>query len=313
VTAVGIEAMPPIGPAVVTLGVFDGVHLGHRRLVSETVRAARRLDAGAVALIFTPHPDEVLRPGTIVARLLPPEITIERLRAAGVDHAVEVRFDDDLRSKTPEAFLAGLAPGIELRGVVMTPESAFGRGRSGTLERVREIGRGRGFEAIGVDPHVIGGAAVSSSRIRDALASGDVEGARELLGAPPTLRGTVVHGDRRGHELGFPTANLAFDYQPALPALGIYLGNVSVPERGVGPAHPALVSIGVRPTFHDDGRVLVEVYLLDWDGDLYDATLTVDLTARLRAERRFDSVDALVAQMRQDESEARRLIGSRGG
>ena len=312
-TAVGIEAMPPIGPAVVTLGVFDGVHLGHRRLVSETVRAARRLDAGAVALIFTPHPDEVLRPGTIVARLLPPEITIERLRAAGVDHAVEVRFDDDLRSKTPEAFLAGLAPGIELRGVVMTPESAFGRGRSGTLERVREIGRGRGFEAIGVDPHVIGGAAVSSSRIRDALASGDVEGARELLGAPPTLRGTVVHGDRRGHELGFPTANLAFDYQPALPALGIYLGKVSVPERGVGPAHPALVSIGVRPTFHDDGRVLVEVYLLDWDGDLYDATLTVDLTARLRAERRFDSVDALVAQMRQDESEARRLIGSRGG
>jgi len=313
VTAVGIEAMPPIGPAVVTLGVFDGVHLGHRRLVSETVRAARRLDAGAVALIFTPHPDEVLRPGTIVARLLPPEITIERLRAAGVDHAVEVRFDDDLRSKTPEAFLAGLAPGIELRGVVMTPESAFGRGRSGTLERVREIGRGRGFEAIGVDPHVIGGAAVSSSRIRDALASGDVEGARELLGAPPTLRGTVVHGDRRGHELGFPTANLAFDYRPALPALGIYLGNVSVPVRGVGPAHPALVSIGVRPTFHDDGRVLVEVYLLDWDGDLYDATLTVDLTARLRAERRFDTVDALVAQMREDESEARRLIGSRGG
>jgi riboflavin kinase/FMN adenylyltransferase len=312
-TAMGIEAIPPIGPAVVTLGVFDGVHLGHRQLVNETVRAARRLDAAAVALIFSPHPDEVLRPGTTVARLLPPEMTIERLRAAGIDHPVEVRFDDELRGMAPEQFLAGLAPGIELRGVVMTPQSAFGRGRSGTLERVREIGREHGFEAISVEPLLIGGTAVSSSRVRDALAAGDVEAAAALLGAPPTLRGSVVHGDRRGHELGFPTANLAFDYRAALPALGIYVGHVSVPERGVGPAHPALVSIGVRPTFHDDGRVLVEVYLLDWDGDLYDAILTVDLGARLRAERRFDSVDALVAQMRADEAEARRLIGSRGG
>jgi riboflavin kinase/FMN adenylyltransferase len=312
-TAMGIEAIPPIGPAVVTLGVFDGVHLGHRQLVNETVRAARRLDAAAVALIFSPHPDEVLRPGTIVARLLPPEMTIERLRAAGIDHPVEVRFDDELRGMAPEQFLAGLAPGIELRGVVMTPQSAFGRGRSGTLERVREIGREIGFEAISVEPLLIGGTAVSSSRVRDALAAGDVEAAAALLGAPPTLRGSVAHGDRRGHELGFPTANLAFDYRAALPGLGIYVGHVSVPERGVGPAHPALVSIGVRPTFHDDGRVLVEVYLLDWDGDLYDAILTVDLGARLRAERRFDSVDALVAQMRADEAEARRLIGSRGG
>jgi len=313
VTAVGIEAIPAIGPAVVTLGVFDGVHLGHRQLVSETVRAAHRLDAAAVALVFSPHPDEVLRPGTAVARLLPPEMTLERLRATGIDHPVEVRFDDALRGMTPEEFLAGLAPGIALRGVVMTPQSAFGRGRSGTLERVREIGLERGFEAIGVEPLRIGGTAVSSSRIRDALAAGDVEAAAELLGAPPTLRGSVVHGDRRGHELGFPTANLAFAYRAALPALGIYVGRVSVPERGVGPAHPALVSIGVRPTFHDDGRVLVEVYLLDWDGDLYDAILTVDLTARLRAERRFDSVDALVAQMRADEAQARRLIGSHGG
>jgi len=122
------------------------------------------------------------------------------------------------------------------------------------------------------------------------------------------LRGTVVEGDHRGRELGFPTANLAFDYTPALPALGIYVGHVAVPERSVGPRHPALVSVGVRPTFHDDGRVLVEVYLLDWDGDLYDATLTVELAQRLRAERRFASVQTLVEQMRADEDEARRLL-----
>ena len=120
--------------------------------------------------------------------------------------------------------------------------------------------------------------------------SGDVERAAALLGAAPLLRGVVIHGDRRGRELGFPTANLEFAYAPALPALGIYLGRVAVPDRSVGPDHPALVSVGVRPTFHDEGRVLVEVYLLDWDGDLYDATLTVELDARLREERRFESV-----------------------
>ena len=120
----------------------------------------------------------------------------------------------------------------------------------------------------------------------------------------------VIHGDRRGHQLGFPTANLAFDYVPAMPALGIYLGRVSVPERNVGPLHPALVSVGVRPTFHVDGQVLVEVYLLDWDGDLYDASLTLEIEARLRDERRFDSVEALIEQMRADERDARRLLGA---
>ena len=120
----------------------------------------------------------------------------------------------------------------------------------------------------------------------------------------------MIHGDRRGRELGFPTANLEFAYAPALPAFGIYLGRVAVPDRSVGPDHPALVSVGVRPTFHDEGRVLVEVYLLDWDGDLYGTTLTVELDARLREERRFESADALVAQMKADEAEARRRLGT---
>ena len=154
---------------------------------------------------------------------------------------------------------------------------------------------------------------VSSSRIRRALADGRIEEASALIGSAPFLRGTVVHGDERGRQLGFPTANLAFDYAAALPSLGIYLGRVSVPERGVGPDHPALVSVGVRPTFHDDGRVLVEVYLLDWDGDLYDATLDLELVGRLREERRFDDVDSLVKQMQADEREARRLLGEPPG
>jgi riboflavin kinase / FMN adenylyltransferase len=310
VTAYGLDELPAIGPAVVTLGAFDGVHLGHRHLVAATAAAAEQRDAASVALVFDPHPDEVVRPGTVVERLLPPEVTLERLTEAGIDHALAIRFDDALRSLEPEAFLAGLAPALELRAVTMTPDSAFGRRRAGTLDRVADIGAVEGFDAVAVEPLVVDGAPVSSSRIRDLLRAGDVQAATALLGAAPLLRGSVVHGDQRGREMGFPTANLEFGYRPALPALGIYLGRVSVPERGVGPGHPALVSVGVRPTFHDDGRVLVEAYLLDWDGDLYDAMLDLELGVRLREERRFESVGELVAQMRADEAEARRRLGT---
>jgi riboflavin kinase/FMN adenylyltransferase len=313
VTATAHDALPKIGPAVVTLGVFDGVHVGHRHLVAATVRTAGIHNCPSVALVFTPHPDEVIRPGTVVPRLLPPELTLDRLRAAGIDHAVEVRFDDRVRGLGPETFLAELRPALQLHAVVMSRDSAFGKGRSGTLARIGDIGREQGFSAVGVEPLLVEGLPMSSSRVREALRAGDVDAATRFLNAPPLLRGTVVHGDRRGRELGFPTANLAFDYTPALPALGIYLGRVSVPGRGVGPGHPALVSIGVRPTFHDDGRVLAEVYLLDWDGDLYDAMLAVELVARLRDEQRFDSVEALVAQMRRDEAAARASLAGDGG
>jgi riboflavin kinase / FMN adenylyltransferase len=309
VTALGLDDLPAIGPAVVTLGVFDGVHLGHRHVLDATALAARERDASSVALVFSPHPDEVIRAGTVVGRLLPPEVTLERLARTAVDHAIEIRFDAALRSLEPEEFLAALAPAMELRGITMTPDSAFGRGRTGTLERVAEIGAENGWDCISVEPLSVDDEVVSSSRIRRALADGQIEQATALVGSAPFLRGTVVHGDERGRQLGFPTANLALHYPAALPSLGIYLGRVHVPERDVGPDHPALVSVGVRPTFHDDGRVLVEVYLLDWDGDLYDTTLDLELVSRLREERRFDDVDALVAQMRADELEARRLLG----
>ena len=307
-TSRGLGELPRIGPAVITLGVFDGVHLGHRHVIEATMREAHQRGVASVALVFSPHPDEVIRPDTRVERLLPPEVTLERLRMAGVAHALEIRFDGALRSMEPEAFLAALAPAIELRAITMTPDSAFGRARAGTLARISELGAANGWDCIAVEPLIVDGRVVSSSRIRDALRDGEIESAGRLLGSAPFLRGRVVHGDERGRELGFPTANLAFNYSAALPALGIYLGRVHVPHRNVGPEHPALVSVGVRPTFHDDGRVLVEVYLLDWDGDLYDATLELELYARLREERRFKSVDSLVAQMQLDEADARRRL-----
>ncbi len=306
-----LAELPSIGPAVITLGVFDGVHRGHRHVLHATTRAARERDARSVALVFSPHPDEVIRAGTSVERLLPPEVTLERLLDAGIDEAHEIRFDDALRNLAPEEFLAALAPSIELRGITMTPESAFGRARAGTLERVAEIGAENGWECIAVEPLTVGREPVSSSRIRRSLRDGDVATATDLGGSPPFLRGTVVHGNERGRTLGFPTANLAFDYTAALPALGIYVGRVHVRERNVGPGHPALVSVGVRPTFASSGGVLVEVYLLDWDGDLYGTTLDLELGLRLREERRFDDVDALIRQMRVDESDARRMLMER--
>ncbi|MGH2429583.1 MAG: riboflavin biosynthesis protein RibF [Candidatus Limnocylindria bacterium] len=305
IVTVGMPSLPLVGPAVVAMGVFDGVHRGHRHLLAAALRAAREESMASVALAFHPHPTEVLRAGSSVPRLTPLPETLERLRLVGVDHAVAIRFDEALQSLRPEEFVADLAPAIELRALVMTPGSAFGRGRAGTPQRMAELGH----EVVVVEPLLDHGEPISSSRVRAAIAAGDMAEATRLVGKPPMLVGTVVHGDRRGHELGFPTANLAFAYTPALPALGIYTGRVTVAERHVEPGHPALVSVGVRPTFHDDGLVLVEAYLLDWDGDLYGAELRLDVLERLRDERRFEGVDALVAQMRNDEAEARRRLG----
>lgn len=306
--ALTLDQLPAVGPAAVCMGVYDGVHRGHRAMLAATREAAGRHGAAAVALVFEPHPDEVLQPGSRVARLAPPAVILRRLEQHGMTHALPIRFDDELRQRSAEEFLAALEPALTLRTLVMSPESAFGRGRGGTVPRMREHGRERGFEVVTVEPVIDGGAPISSSRLRAAVAAGDLDTVRRL-GDPPFLQGLVVEGDHRGRELGYPTANLQFDYVPAMPPLGIYTGRVAVPERGVGPDHPALVSIGVRPTFHDEGRVLVEVHLLDYDGDLYGATLEVELLDRLREERRFDSAEALVTQMRRDEADARRLLG----
>jgi riboflavin kinase/FMN adenylyltransferase len=307
-----IDELPQIGPAVITLGVFDGVHRGHQRIAAATAAAARERDATSVAIAFDPHPAEVVQPGRHVPRLGRPSQTLRLLHTSGIERPLLVRFDEDLRQRTPEAFLDALSGSLEVRAIVMTPGSAFGRDRSGTIDHLRELGATLGFDVVSAEPLLDEDRPVSSTRIRDALAIGDIALATRLLGRPPSLAGNVVHGDRRGRELGFPTANLAFDYQPALPALGIYRGEVSVPLRDVGPGHSGLVSVGVRPTFHDDGRVLVEVYLLDWDGDLYDAELEVNLLDRLREERRFEGVDALIDQMRRDETEARRRFAGQG-
>lgn len=299
---------PEIGPAAITLGVFDGVHRGHAALLEATRQAAEVRRLTSVALVFEPHPDEVVRPGTRVPRLAPSHVNLRNIEALGIGHAVPYQFDEEVRSLEAAAFLAGLEPAIVPRVLVMTPRMAFGHDRRGTVEAMRDHGQVAGFEVAVVDPLLDDDVEISSTRIRQAVADGDLATVQRL-GRPAFLEGTVVDGDHRGRELGYPTANLLFDYTPAIPPLGIYTGRVAVQERGVGPGHPALVSIGVRPTFHTEGQTLVEVHLLDFDGDLYGARLELELYDRLRDEMRFDDVPALVTQMRRDEAEARLRLG----
>jgi riboflavin kinase/FMN adenylyltransferase len=291
-------AAASIGPAAVALGVFDGVHRGHQTLLSATREAAAARGARPVAIVFDPPPIEVIRPDRVLGRLSPLAENLERIAEAGVQ-PIAIRFDEELRELAAETFLDRLAPGIQPAAVVMTPETAFGRDRAGTTAHLIEIGPEHGFEVVVIDPELDEGP-ISSTRIRDALTAADMATATRLLGRWPALSGIVVRGDGRGRELGFPTANLRFDYNPVIPALGIYAGVAN----GIG----ALVSIGKRPVFHTDGAVVVEANLLDWDGDLYDKPLRVELVKRLRDEREFVSVEALVEQMHGDERDARAAL-----
>lgn len=224
-----IGALPRIGPAAVCMGAFDGVHRGHLALVEATVGAARARSAASVALVFEPHPDEVVRPGTVVPRLAPLAENLRRLAAAGIDHPLAVRFDASLRALEPEAFLASMAPSIELRALVMTPASAFGRNRAGTPETMAILGARAGFDLVVADDLVRDDdEPISSARVRACLAAGDLATARRLLGHP-------VYLDARVDEAGDGTGRLRFGYPAAVPAPGHYPAALRWPD-GEGPA-----------------------------------------------------------------------------
>ena len=298
-TLAEVAAGPAVGRVALVVGVFDGVHRGHRVLLSAVREAAAVREAHPVALVLDPPPIEVIRPGETVARLAPLGENLARIVAAGV-RPFAITFDEAVRELSAEDFLMSVAPALQPVAVVVTPDSAFGRRREGTPEHLTEIGAQRGFAVVVIEPETQDGV-ISSSQIRQALAEGDLASATDLLGHRPQLTGTVVRGDGRGGGLGFPTANLAFAHRPALPALGIYAGMVN---GRIG----ALVSVGRRPVFHADGDIVVEAHLLDWSGDLYDTEIKVEFVSRLRDERNFPSTDALVAQMRADETEARAAL-----
>jgi riboflavin kinase / FMN adenylyltransferase len=292
--------------AVVTIGVYDGVHLGHQsvlRLVRE-LADARGLDATCVT--FDRHPAEVVRPESAPKLLTTPEQKLELLEATGfVDRCFVLRFDQARSTETAEDFVHEvLVGGAGARVVVVGADFHFGRARGGNVALLERMGAHLGFEVIGVGlVAASGGPVYSSTRIRELLAEGDVEEAAALLGRPHEMRGVVEHGDERGRELGFPTANVAVPARACLPADGVYAGTFTSDD---GVERVAAISLGRRPTFYEEADLsLLEAYLLDFDADLYGHTAAVRFRDRIRGQERFASVDDLVEQMGRDVADTR--------
>jgi riboflavin kinase/FMN adenylyltransferase len=309
----GLAALPTGVRVCITVGVFDGLHRGHLALLAALTRAAGDLGAIPVVITFEPHPDVVIR-GHAPTLLADPDEATERLALAGVGITVVERFDDALRALTAEAFLARVASGRSLAGVVMSSDSAFGRDRGGTPAALRDLGARQGWSLVEVTTLSLGGWRVSSGRIRELVGTGRLAEARRLLGRRYAIVGAVVHGDGRGQHLGYPTANLAFEEPVCLPPDGIYAVRAS--WGGPSPLRPveradAVASLGTRPTFDGRDRVL-EVHLLDRDEDLYGVRIRVELVRRLRGQRRFAHVDELVEQMGRDVARAREVLAAAG-
>ena len=297
--------------AVVTVGTFDGVHRGHRALVDRAVALAAERGVRAVALTFDPHPLVQLRPEAAPPLLQAVEERVAALEAAGIDEVVVARFDADLAALEPAAFVAEFLVGrLGAVGIVVGENFRFGRGAAGDTVLLRELGAAVGV-AVAVVPLVAGdGAPVSSTALRAALSAGDVTAVAAGLGRPFALDGPVVRGEGRGRTLGIPTANVAVDPARALPADGVYACRASGRDgRGLPVAAPAVVNVGRRPTFDGVGRT-VEAHLLDVpaDLDLYGGRLRLAFVARIRPEQRFAGPEALVARIREDVAEARRLL-----
>lgn len=302
----------------VTIGAYDGVHLGHRRLLEILRAEAGRLGVLSAVVTFDRHPATVVRPESAPALLTDTEQKLELLAGCGIDVTVVVPFDAHRANESAEDFVDEVLVGAcGAKAVVVGEDFHFGHGRKGDVPLLRELGPARGFEvlAVGLRAEPIQGEEpVSSTRIRRLIAAGDVAAAAALLGRPHELRGEVVRGDGRGAGLGVPTANLAIRQEMALPALGIYGG---VCRRADGSSHAAAISVGLRPTFYrtPDGGLpappLVEAHLVDFTGDLYGERLALGFLERLRDERRFDHVDDLVAQMHEDVDRARAVASGR--
>jgi riboflavin kinase/FMN adenylyltransferase len=294
-------------PAVLTIGSFDGIHLGHQRLISCVVESARQKGVAAVALTFEPSPREVLRPGQPLAYLtrLPEKLAI--LSQTGLDETVVVPFTKELSQVEAPDFIAWLRQYLPFVELWEGEGFALGHGRTGNTGVLAQLGNELGY-TLQIAPLVgVGGEPVSSTRIRQAVMSGDMETATTLMGRYPAVPGTVVPGSKRGREMGYPTANLAITAYQALPPDGVYATWCT--RHATGEVLPSVTSIGTRPTFEDDAR-LVEVHILDYDADMYGEVLTAHFAKYLRGQLRFEGMAPLIAQMDIDTASAREVLSA---
>jgi riboflavin kinase/FMN adenylyltransferase len=300
----GAPLPPDLRGAVIALGNFDGFHRGHQAVVARAVERARAQGRSALVATFDPHPAAYFQPDAADFRLTTLEQRARLFAEAGADGTLVLRFDAVLAALAPESFVADELVGcFEAAGVVTGEDFTFGKARSGTAQMLAEIGRKHGLTAETVAPVADADGVISSSRVRAALIDGDCDTATRLLTRPFAIAGEVVHGDKRGRELGYPTANIEMgDYQR--PCYGIYAVRARLDD---GRMLDGVANLGIRPSF-DPPRELLEPYFFDFGGDLYGRQIEVSLISYLRGEVKFDGMDALKAQMAADCEEAKRLL-----
>ena len=284
--------------AAITIGNFDGVHRGHQEILKKVVEEAQKRSLESIALTFNPSPREFFT-GAIGLRICSPDEKVELLRSLGIDRVIVLEFNKDLASQEAEDFVEEVLRGqLKAEKVYIGYDFRFGRGRRGDFDLLKKLGKKLSFEVERVDALLQEGEAISSTRVRRALEDGRVRWAGELLGRPYSICSEVVAGDRRGRELGFPTANLAQD-EKVMPKDGVYFGKAK--WQGSDSWKPALVSVGIRKTYYKEGNRLIEVHIMDQVGlDLYGRALTVKFLKWHRGELEFSGSDELIYAMKQD-------------
>ena len=296
---------------VITIGNFDGVHIGHAALLSEVRRRADEMGCPAVAVILDPHPAQLLRPDRAPAKLTWIERRAELMDRLGIDVLVVCSTTRELLSMTAEEFFESLVvQRLRCRAMVEGPNFFFGRDRGGNVDTLRQLCDSHNVELRIVDPTIVGDGMISSTRVRSELRAGNIETANRLLGVPHRIRGSVVSGAHRGAQIGFPTANLQ-DIDVVVPAQGVFGGFALVNDgRADQQRLMAAIHIGPNPTFEEEGASKVEVHLLDFEGDLYGESLMVDFITHVRDVVKFDSVEELVKQLNQDVATVRARLAA---
>ncbi len=302
----------PGEPTVITIGAYDGIHLGHQAVISEVRAQAEARGARSAVVTFDRHPADIVRPESAPRLITDHDQRLEMFERMGLDVAVVLPFDEAQSQEPALSFIERvLVKCLDTKLIVVGVDFHFGRNREGNVALLREIGVTYGFEVaplVLVPRHDGISEPVSSTAIRRALAGGNVELASAMLGRPFEARGVVVQGDQRGRLLGFPTANVEVPNRVCLPADGVYAGWF---ERPNGDVHPCAINLGRRPTFYEHAdSSLLEAHLIDFQGDLYGERAQVRFAHFLRSERKFDGIDALVSQLKSDVENARELLGA---
>ncbi len=302
-----LGGLSPKKDMLLTIGVFDGVHLGHRYLLSQLTERARQQDLLSGVVTFRQHPQEVLSPQTRLPFLTDLAERTNLLKNEGAEAIITLSFTSELAQLSARQFVSLLKRYLRMRGLVIGPDFTLGRDREGNTNTLRTLGQDMNFSVTVIPPIMISGEVVSSTTIRNALANGDMKRALNLAGHPFSLNGRVTSGAGRGLELGFPTANLDIAPEQALPADGVYATWAYID----GKAFKSMTNVGKRPTFGGSQRA-VEVYVLDYHSDRYGRQLKIDIMARLRGEKQFATAEELKKQITEDIKQGRAILNSRG-